>query len=171
MVFETVPSAWLDHETGNVAVYCFHFICRCCQFQGLYSHDRKWRLFQFLIQIAFLVVVWNYWISHEGVCHRGWKWQLSSLFVSRLSHIDVDRDVLTAILNNCRETKSAIFSFRTDEQNRRQPFEQMPQFSERTLLVSVRMQKPLETVQTDVRTVRTDVTILWTDANVFWTNM
>ena len=72
----------------------------------------------------------------------------------------MDRDVLTAILNNCRETKSAIFSFRTDEQNRRQPFEQMPQFSEQTLLVSVRMQKPLETVQTDVRTVRTDVTIL-----------
>ena len=31
--------------------------------------------------------------------------------------MDVDRDVSTATLNNCREATSAIFSFRTDEQN------------------------------------------------------
>ena len=40
--------------------------------------------------------------------------------------MDVDRDVSTATLNNCRETTSAIFSLRTDEQNGRQPFERMP---------------------------------------------
>ena len=34
--------------------------------------------------------------------------------------MDVDRDVSTATLNNCRETTSAIFSLRTDEQNGRQ---------------------------------------------------
>ena len=57
MVLETIPSTWLDHGTGNVAVHCFHFICHRCQFQGLYSQDRKWRLFQFLIKIMFLVIV------------------------------------------------------------------------------------------------------------------
>ena len=41
MVCETVPSTWPDHGTGNVAVYCFHFISRCYQFQGLYSHKQK----------------------------------------------------------------------------------------------------------------------------------
>ena len=57
MVLETIPSTWLDHGMGNVAVHCFHFICHRCQFQGLYSQDRKWRLFQFLIKIMFLVIV------------------------------------------------------------------------------------------------------------------
>ena len=51
MVCETVPSTWPDHGTGNVAVYCFHFISRCYQFQGLYSHNQKRRLFQFLINL------------------------------------------------------------------------------------------------------------------------
>ena len=34
--------------------------------------------------------------------------------------MDVDHDVSTATLNNCKETTSAIFSFRMDEQNGRQ---------------------------------------------------
>ena len=53
---------WQAFGTGKVAMYCFHLIWRCCQF---HSHDRKLRLFQFLIEITFLVIVWNYWISHE----------------------------------------------------------------------------------------------------------
>ena len=32
-------------------------VCHHSQFQGLYSQDRKWRLFQFLIKIMFLVIV------------------------------------------------------------------------------------------------------------------
>ena len=63
------------------------------------------------------------------------------------SHRDVDRDVPTVILNNCRETTSAIFSFRTDEQNRLKPFERMPQFSEQTFLVDERMKKLFERYQ------------------------
>ena len=42
------------------------------------------------------------------------------MFVSRFSYMDVDHNVSTATLNNCRETTSAIFSFWTDEQNGRQ---------------------------------------------------
>ena len=53
---------WQAFGTDKVAMYCFHLIWRCCQF---HSHDRKLRLFQFLIEITFLVIVWNYWISHE----------------------------------------------------------------------------------------------------------
>ena len=68
--------------------------------------------------------------------------------------MDVDRDVSPAILNNCRETTSAIFSFRTDEQNGRQ--------SVRTDAAVLRM---------DTFSWRTDVVILRTDANVFRTDM
>ena len=57
-------NAWLDHGTGKVALYCFNLIWRYCQF---HSHDRKLRLFQFLIEIRFLVIVWNYLISHKKV--------------------------------------------------------------------------------------------------------
>ena len=56
----SIPSAWLDQGMGNVVVYFFHFICCCSQFQGLYSHDQKWRLFQFVIEITFIVIVLNY---------------------------------------------------------------------------------------------------------------
>ena len=37
---------WQAFGTGKVAVYCLHLIWRCCQF---HSHDRKLRLFQFLM--------------------------------------------------------------------------------------------------------------------------
>ena len=84
----------------------------------------------------------------------------------------MDRDVLTAILNNCRETTSAFPSFRTDEQDGRQtvrtdaavlrtdasswqtdekPFEQvselferMSQYFERMLMCLERICKPIE---------------------------
>ena len=68
--------------------------------------------------------------------------------------MDVDRDVSPATLNNCRETTSAIFSFRTDEQNGCQ--------SVRTDAAVLRM---------DTFSWRTDVAILRTDANVFRTDM
>ena len=68
--------------------------------------------------------------------------------------MDVDRDVSPATLNNCRETTSAIFSFRTDEQNGRQ---------------SVRTDAAV--LRTDTFSWRTDVAILRTDANVFRTDM
>ena len=42
-----LPIIWMNKlltgTLGNVAVYCSHLICRCCQFQGLYSHNQKWR--------------------------------------------------------------------------------------------------------------------------------
>ena len=75
--------------------------------------------------------------------------------------MDVDRDVSPATLNNCREITSAIFSFRTDEQNGRQTV-QTDAAVLRTDTFSWR---------TDVRTVGTDVAILRTDANVFRTDM
>ena len=81
------------------------------------------------------------------VCHRSLRWQLSESFVSRFSHMDVDRNVSTAILNKCRETTSAIFSFRTHEQNGRQSVRTdaaVP--TERTLLVGERKKKPFERV-------------------------
>ena len=59
--------------------------------------------------------------------------------------MDVDRDVSIAILNKCRETTSAIFSFRTVEQNGRQSVRTdaaVP--TERTLLIGERMLKPFE---------------------------
>ena len=61
--------------------------------------------------------------------------------------MDVDRDVSTATLNNCRETTSAIFSFRMDEQNGRQSV-QTDAAVLRTVTSSWRM---------DEKTVRTDV--------------
>ena len=75
--------------------------------------------------------------------------------------MDVDRDVSPATLNNCRETTSAIFSFRTDEQNGRQ--------SVRTNAAVLRTDT--FSWRTDGKTVRTDVAILRTDANVFRTDM
>ena len=68
--------------------------------------------------------------------------------------MNVDRDVSPATLNNCRETTSAIFSSRTDEQNGRQ---------------SVRTDAAV--LRTDTFSWRTDVAILRTDANVFRTDM
>ena len=59
--------------------------------------------------------------------------------------MDVDRDVSIAILNKCRETTSAIFSFRTVEQNGRQSVRAdaaVP--TERTLLIGERKKKPFE---------------------------
>ena len=61
--------------------------------------------------------------------------------------MDVDRDVSTATLNNCKETTSAIFSFRMDEQNGRQSV-QTDAAVLRTVTSSWRM---------DEKTVRTDV--------------
>ena len=61
--------------------------------------------------------------------------------------MDVDRDVSTATLNNCRETTSAIFSLRMDEQNGRQSV-QTDAAVLRTVTSSWRM---------DEKTVRTDV--------------
>ena len=86
--------------------------------------------------------------------------------------MDVDRDVSPATLNNCRETTSAIFSFRTDEQNGRQSvrtdaavlrtdtfswrtdekpfermseqFERMSQYFEQMLMYFERICKPFE---------------------------
>ena len=75
--------------------------------------------------------------------------------------MDVDRDVSPATLNNCRETTSAIFSFRTDEQNGLQSF--------RTDAAVLRTDT--FSWRTDGKTVRTDVAILRTDANVFRTDM
>ena len=82
--------------------------------------------------------------------------------------MDVDRDVSPATLNNCRETTSAIFSFRTDEQNGRQSVRTDAAVL-RTDTFSWRTDE--KTVRTNVRTVRTDVAILRTDANVFRTDM
>ena len=39
MLFKTIPSVWLDQGMSDVAVYSFHFICHCFQFQGPYSHN------------------------------------------------------------------------------------------------------------------------------------
>ena len=61
--------------------------------------------------------------------------------------MDVDRDVSTATLNNCKETTSAIFSFRMDEQNGRQSVRTDAAVL-RTVTSSWRM---------DEKTVRTDV--------------
>ena len=63
--------------------------------------------------------------------------------------MDVDRDVSTATLNNCRETTSAIFSFRMDEQNGHQSVRTDAAVL-RTVTSSWRM---------DEKTVRTDVYI------------
>ena len=61
----------LIREWAMLLCIFFHFICCCSQFQGLYSHDQKWRLFQFVIKIMFIVIVLNYWISHER-CLSSW---------------------------------------------------------------------------------------------------
>ena len=50
----------LIREWAMLLCIFFHFICCCSQFQGLYSHDQKWRLFQFVIEITFIVIVLNY---------------------------------------------------------------------------------------------------------------
>ena len=58
--------------------------------------------------------------------------------------MDVDRDVSTATLNNCRETTSAISPFEWMNRTGVNPFERMPQFSEWTLLVGERMSQYFE---------------------------
>ena len=79
----------------------------------------------------------------------------------------MDRDVLTAILNNCRETTSAFPSFRTDEQDGRQTVRTDAAVLRTDASSWQTDEKPFDRV----RTVRTDVAILRTDANVFGTDM
>ena len=54
-------------------MFCFHFICRCCQFQGLYSLFCDLEI-TFLQLFAYLVhKVYSHCLKllMKGGCHRG----------------------------------------------------------------------------------------------------
>ena len=72
MVFKTIPSAWLDHGMGNIAMYCFHFICRC-QFQGLLFSILRLRneFFQLFAYLAHKFYSHCLKLLMKGGCHCG----------------------------------------------------------------------------------------------------
>ena len=69
------------------------------------------------------------------------------MFVSQFSHIDVDRDISTAILSICRETMGAIFASPTNEQNG----------SQTVRMDAAVLQTDTSSWRMDAKAVRTDV--------------